>query len=214
MFVFDPDRERQCFAIRSNCKRVASHLTRPHLNLASTHTNHRPGARTPHTNQGSGLACLDSPAGACPWPRALPRDPCSKQVRSNGLQTLHHISQFPSTHAPIRVALGLSVCLHMESAITTLQQLWNADSSTVWATSRCFVCLSVCPHHFLTLCGWQIPMDGTVHTLPCYATVMLLVLPPVLSPALILSRSPMWDSMAARMTTMCLAFPPYRNPHV
>jgi hypothetical protein len=31
-------------------------------------------------------------------------------------------------HAPARVALGLSVCLVREPA-TTLEQLWNADSS-------------------------------------------------------------------------------------
>lgn len=164
LFVFEPGRERQCFAIRSNCKRVASHLTRPHWshhpNLASTHTHHHSGASKPDTNQGSGFACLDPVAGACPWPHALPRDPCSKQVRSNGLPTSHYISQFPSTHAPVRVALGLSVSLHMESATTTPQQLWNADSSTALATSPCFVC----SHHFPALRDWQIIMDDAVHT--------------------------------------------------
>lgn len=88
LFVFEPDRERQCLAIGSNCKRVASHLTRPHWSHSpSTWQKHSLTHTLAHTldaNQGSGLAFLDPPAGACPWPYALPRDPCSKQVRSNG----------------------------------------------------------------------------------------------------------------------------------
>lgn len=71
-------------------------------------------------------------------------------------------------HAPFRVALGLSVCLHMEPATTTLQQLWNADFSTPLAT--------FCSHHFLTLRGLEAPMDGPVHT--CVSLMLLLVLTP------------------------------------
>lgn len=122
LFVFDPDRERQCFAIGTNCKRVASHLTRPHrshspshLNLASTHSHthshtHTTLWRTYAGRQSAlriGFPQLSNRRvpPLPPWPQP-PRDPCSKQVRS---------SQFPS-NAPFRVALGLSVCLSAHGA--------------------------------------------------------------------------------------------------
>lgn len=118
LFVFDPDRERQCFAIGTNCKRVASHLTRPHrshspshLNLASTrsHTHSHTHNTLAHVRR-TPISAPDwlpstlQPARTPPppWPQP-PRDPCSKQVRS---------SQFPSTRAVSRRTWSVGLFAH------------------------------------------------------------------------------------------------------
>ena len=132
LFVIEPDRERQCLY---NCwlqlqtggqPLNASPPGRIHPSLASTHTDThaRTHART-HLGRQSG-PCIGLPLlppvqpARVPACNALPKDPGSKQARPSGLRFC--------LHAPARVALGLSVSLVREPA-TTLEQLWNADSS-------------------------------------------------------------------------------------
>lgn len=173
LFVFEPDRERQCLAIGSSCKRVAGHLTRPHW-LHSPQPGINTRSHTPLAH------VLRTPIRAPDWlswtlqPARAPGLMRSRETLAvnrfapTALQTLHHISQF-NFHTR-RFALHLvcqSVC--MEPATTLLQQLWNADSRTALATSWC----SVCSHYFLTLHGWQILLlDDTVYSthasLCCY----------------------------------------------
>lgn len=138
---FEPDSGRQCFC---NCKRVASHLTRPHLVAFTSawhqHTHSLSGARTLDANQGPGLACPYSSTGANPGLHVLPRDPGSKQARPRGpaaVASLTPIRLYTRRFALHCLSVCLAVCLDREPA-TTLEQLWNADSNHPLPTSFCF----------------------------------------------------------------------------